>query len=94
MADTEWFERRPGDLASQGTDDPSLVLVGDGVPDWVRLPAELGGGQVKVLGHHTAPCPMCKSQHPVRHLRLKRGYGVAECGRCGFVWYQQPEASP
>lgn len=35
---TEWFNRRPGDFASPGSSDPSLTIIGDGAPDWVRLP--------------------------------------------------------
>lgn len=84
---TEWFERRPGAMASQGTSDPKLVLVGDGVPDWVRLPAEVGGIQVKVLAAFSERCPKCDC--PCRHLKLNGGICVAECTRgCGFLWYR------
>jgi hypothetical protein len=86
---TEWFNRKPGDFAAQGVDDPTMLLLGDGAPDWVRLPPELGGTQLKVQGAHAAPCPMCKGGSDVRHLELEGNYGVAECPRHGFVWYRR-----
>jgi hypothetical protein len=30
----------------------------DGIPNWVRLPADLGGKESRVLGVHTGPCPL------------------------------------
>ena len=86
---TEWFNRKAGSIAAQGSDDPTMLLVGDGPPDWVRLPPELGGARVKVEGSHTAPCPMCDGGPHVRHLELPDGYGVAECPIHGFAWYRR-----
>jgi len=85
---TMWFNREAGSTVAQGTDEPETLLVGDGAPDWVRLPPELGGGQERVLGSHPAPCPMCKGDAPVRHLELAGDLGVAECVKHGFVWYR------
>lgn len=86
---TEWFDRKPGSPVAQGSEDPTMLLIGDGVPDWVRLPPELGGARVKVLGAHEAPCPMCGKGPDVRHLELPDGLGVAECVRHGFAWYRR-----
>jgi len=84
---TEWFVRQPGDLVSPSVDDPKMAIVGCDVPDWVRLPPELDGAQLRVLGHHEASCPKCSAGN-VTHLELQDRYGVAECTGCGFVWYR------
>lgn len=87
---TDWFVKKPGDVVSPSVEDPTMALVGGSVPDWVRLPPELGGTQVKVEGAHDAPCPKCRAPEPVRHLALAGGVQVAECtGPCGFVWYRR-----
>jgi len=86
---TERFQRKAGSSVAQGIDDPSMLLLDDGLPEWVRLPAELGGTQAKVLGAHAAPCPMCGTGPNVRHLELPDSLGVAECPRHGFAWYRR-----
>jgi hypothetical protein len=83
---THWFNRRPGDVVAEGVDDPTMSLVGDVVPDWVRLPPELGSAQIKVTGAFRAPCPMCRGGE-VRHLEAE-AFRVAECSTHGFVWYR------
>lgn len=85
----EWFDRKPGSNVTQGSEDPTMLLIGDGPPDWVRLPPELGGARVRVLGSHTAPCPMCEGDAPVRHLELGNDLFVAECAFHGFAWYRK-----
>lgn len=85
---TMWFNRKPGDVASQGSEDETALLIGDSPPDWVRLPPDLGGTQLKVLGVCHAECPKCHAPN-VRHLDLEQGYGVAECTGDGFVWYRR-----
>ena len=85
---TEWFEKQAGDKALALANDEGVVLIGDLTPDWVRLPDVLGGGRVRVVSAHGAPCPMCGDAHPVQHLRVEGGLGVAECGAHGFVWYR------
>jgi len=88
---TEWFNRRPGDVAATHTEDPTMLLLGDAPPDWVKAPPEVGvDGPIKVLGAHRAPCPMCQGGPDVRHLELEEGLGVAECSTHGFVWYRRP----
>lgn len=85
---TTWFNRRAGSDAHASTEDDSMMLVGDVTPDWVRLPPELGGARVRVLGVSASPCPMCRNHVEVRHLRVEGNLGVAECGQHGFVWYR------
>jgi len=85
---TEWFNRQAGDVSSIGKDDPTMVLIGDQTPDWVRLPQELGGAQLRVLDTARLECPMCEDGAPVLHLRCSDRYCVAECTKHGFVWYR------
>ena len=85
---TTWFEKSPGSEVHESTEDETMVLIGAVIPDWVRLPAELGGARVRVLGAFEAPCPLCGDDHSVRHLRVEGGLGVAECHEHGFVWYR------
>ncbi len=65
------------------------ILFGVDVPDWVRLPPELGHAQVRVLGAFAAPCPKCHAT--VRHLRLDGDIHVAECQEDHFLWYRRKE---
>jgi hypothetical protein len=86
---TEWFEKKAGDEVLIGKDEP-VLLIGDTLPDWVRLPPELGGGRLRVLRGFVAPCPKCCVGGPVTHLKLESDTYVAECkGGCGFVWYNR-----
>lgn len=86
---TTWFNRTPGSDVSESTEtEEAALLIGDPTPDWVRLPADLGGAPARVHGHGTAPCPLCDSDTGVRHLHLEDGLGVAECSVHGFVWYR------
>ena len=87
MSDTMWFNKQPGDVAGVGVDDPTALLIAD-VPDWVRLPPDLGGQQVRVTEGFAAPCPMCSGAGDVKHLRTTQGICVAECSKHGFVWYR------
>ena len=83
------FDVRPGDRVLQSEEDPSMVLVYDGVPDWVRLPAQLGGARVNVLHGVREPCP-CGGDHGVLVLVLDEptGIRVAECPARGFLWHR------
>jgi hypothetical protein len=85
---TAWFNKAAGSVVHESIEDDSMLMVGDVIPDWVRLPAELGGERVRVEGAKTAPCPMCRNHVEVRHLRVTGNLGVAECRQHGFVWYQ------
>lgn len=92
MSNTMFFIKTPGAMAAESApDEVPAVLIGDlTVPDWVRLPPSLGGTQVRVTGHHKAPCPCGAGE--VQHLVLNEptGIRVAEClhGR-GFMWYRE-----
>jgi hypothetical protein len=88
---TEWFEKIAGSDAALSTDDPHMLLIGDGVPDWVRLPPELGGQQVRVTHARMHTCP--RGNHTVRHLKLDHdNLGVAECqAHGGFLWYRDTQ---
>lgn len=68
------------------TEDETMALVGDGPPDDVRLPEDLGGRIEQVLDSFSAPCPHCK--RTARHLKLETVY-VAECNQ--FYWYRPKE---
>lgn len=71
-----------------------MYLVGDGAPDWVRLPSELGGARIRITGSFTGPCPVCSSGHPVKHLVLEStAIRVAECVDRGFLWYRLKETN-
>ena len=53
MSDTMWFDKQPGQVAIQGSEefgDPTTILISEGIPDWVRTPPELGSEKTKVLG--------------------------------------------
>jgi hypothetical protein len=88
MKRTAWFERERGSELTHAVDDPSFVMPADVTPDWVRLPPELGGAELRVIEAHRAECPKCKAEAPVRHLVAEHGYGVADCATCGFTWYR------
>jgi len=68
-----------------------MLLVYDGVPDWVTLPPQLqlGGGRCNVLHGVHGPCP-CGSGHEVLVLVLDEptGIRVAECPAQGFLWFR------
>jgi hypothetical protein len=83
---TMWFSRGPGDPLSV-CEEESAFITSDQVPDWVRLPAELGGVRLRVTGGRAGACPVCGA--PARHLLCEGGYGVAECLKDGFVWYMR-----
>lgn len=92
---TEWFEN-DGSGVAQHVEDPCMLLVGDYIPDWVKIPEGLEGAgrALRVLSHEAKVCPKCKTAI-VRHLKLEESYGVAECrpGCGGFVWYRLPAES-
>lgn len=88
MSSTAWFKKVPNANVLPSTEDETMALVGPVVPDWVRLPPELGGREVRVRDAFTAPCPLCKGGE-VTHFTLEGNLGVAECGSHGFVWYRK-----
>jgi hypothetical protein len=91
MSDTAWGERRVGETSvTVDLPEGTAVLLDVDVPDWVRLPAELGGTSVRVLGATKVPCP-CGSSHfsKVYVLDEPTGIQVAECRDRGFLWFRR-----
>jgi hypothetical protein len=58
----------------------------DPVPDFVKLPQDLGGKQLRVLQAVVAPCIM-HPEHQCRHLFMEDDFGVAECD--SYYWYRR-----
>jgi len=84
----ERFTKTAGDPTMISTDDPTMLLLGNPVPDNVTLPANLGGGVRVVVDSFVADCPVTKI--PCRHLTLGGEYNgktlyVAESDQ--FYWY-------
>jgi len=87
-----WFEKTAGNDVAPSTEDPAMSIVGCDVPDYVHLPAELGGERVGVTFAVLKECP--RGEHAVRHLALENGLAVAECPEHGgFLWYRR-KATP
>lgn len=78
------FTKHPGQAPINV--EENAVLIG-GVPDWVNLPADLGGTRADVLDSFMGACPVTKAH--VRHLVLEGGISVAESDQ--FYWYTTPE---
>jgi hypothetical protein len=76
----------PGQRVGISKEDPSMVILVD-VPDTVRMPVELGGEEVHVVGHQDRGCP-CGCGAQVRVLHLDNGVHVAGCPARGFLWYR------
>jgi len=91
MDDTLWLKIRPGERASDVSEqmgDPAL-LVHDGIPDWVRLPPELGGQRVRVKGMETRTCPCGRHVGRTFILDEPSGIQVAECPSRGYLWFRE-----
>jgi hypothetical protein len=89
----EWFEKAPGSDVGRSEDDPAMLLVGIGTPDWVRVPPETGhGGQYRCLEVRAGACPLPGHDHTCRHYVLNGPVWCAECADAGqFVWYPRPQ---
>ena len=84
---TLWMDREPGKMRTVEAPGGGYLTV-IGTPDWVRLPDELGGKAVRVLGRFNRRC-VCGDDHSVPHFELDSEAGVAECERIGFAWYMK-----
>lgn len=84
----EWFNFNAGDDVGQSSDDPAMLIIGIGKPDWV--PADTGhGGRYRCLELVTAACPNCRT-HDCTHYILDGPVSVAECKATGqFWWYSR-----
>lgn len=96
---TEWF-KNDGSGISVHAEDENLILVGNGVPHWVRVPNESPirpGEKARVIASFNGACPKCRTpqvERMVRHLDLDQGLYVAECKPgCGFVFYHKAQVS-
>jgi hypothetical protein len=87
MGDTMRFNKVPGGLPVN--EEECALLFGGDVPDDVRLPPQLGGTVVKVVGSFFADCPK-NPGYKCRHLALENGLCVAESVKDGqFYWYRK-----
>lgn len=84
---TEWFDKAPGSDIGHSKDDPSMLLIGAGKPDWVRVPEGTGhGGDYRRLELRVAKCPL--HDHSCVHYILDGPVCCAECAESGqFIWY-------
>lgn len=83
------FKVSPGDRVLRSQDDPSCLLIYDGIPNVVSMPKVLGGGDVPVKHGRQGTCP-CGDGHQVLILVLDEpsGIQVAECAINGFLWFR------
>lgn len=85
---TEWFLDDGSDVLVH-IEDPQLLLIGRGLPDWVKSPPEtpdIGARTFKVRAHSQRICVKCRIELVVE-LVLDDGYRVSFCPTCKFVWY-------
>ncbi len=101
MGDVVWFTRRAGEFVREVDvavvdGEEGVLLMGDlRCPDWVQMPPELGGGQVRVEAVGRAPCICCEPPKLDRvHYRLANGYRVVECPGVGFSIYESAPEAP
>ncbi len=90
---TEWFDKKAGSEIVQSQDDPTMLLIGADLPDWVRVPAKTGhGGQYRCLAVIQKPCPLPGHGEPCKHYILDGPVHAAECAVSGqFAWYRRQE---
>ena len=66
-----------------------LMNVGQ-IPDRVRMPQEIGGRELRVLGRTTFPiraCPNCQKQGTAGGYALEDDYVVGACPNCrNYIW--------
>jgi len=69
-----------------------VVIVGG--PDWIRLPAQLGGTKQYITGqaYHDIPCPKCAASGPTYVMSLDNKMHVACCRECGqYTFFNYPK---
>lgn len=76
---THWFNKQAGEPMVKSQDDPTMFLVGDQIPDWVRLPVPHGGTRHRVASAVYGPCP-CGADHEAITLELE---GTPAAGHVG-----------
>lgn len=68
---------------------PSVLIAEQ--PDWLKLPEELGGGQIRVqsLVVYKLKCPKCDQYGEKQVLILERDLNVLACPDCGqYIWFK------
>jgi hypothetical protein len=84
---TIWAQKQKDALLTTAEEDGlTWVFPASMLPDWIRLPAELGGATERVVSAAVGRCPLC--DRTVRHLHAETAH-VAECRDCGFCWYRR-----
>jgi len=81
--------------AEFGVPEGTAVLYNvSALPDVVRMPAELGGRVLRVLGRTSFPgdCPNCKKRGLTDGYDLEDRYIVGACAGCKFyMWARRPK---
>jgi len=85
-----------GDTAEGAT---AWMCTLQGIPDRVRLPAELGGDDLYVINSGTlnegmVSCANCGDTSAKPMLELELDYGVAQCTCCRFYNWFKKEQKP
>ena len=72
-------------------EEPGVLLISTGDPDFVIAPAELGGGRLDILGRTTIEaCPKCDAEGPHPVYLLERSLAVIGCTACKqHVWVRR-----
>jgi hypothetical protein len=68
---------------------PSVLIAEQ--PDWLKLPEELGGDQVRVqsLVTYKLKCPKCQQYGEKQVLILERDLNVLACPVCKqYIWFK------
>ena len=87
---TLWLTMQPNG-ATQLADEPNVASLFRGVPDRVRAPADLGGGELRILSATSDDCP-CNGGHraTIWILDEPTGIRVARCERQRmFLWFRE-----
>jgi hypothetical protein len=77
-----------------GVEPGTAILMNvSGVPDVVRLPDEMGGRTLRVLGRTAFPmhCPTCAQERKMEGYDLEDRFVVGSCPGCSmYVWGRRP----
>ncbi len=86
----EWFDKECGSDIGVSKEDASMLLIGVGKPEVVRVPDDTGfGGVYRCLELVVRACPIANHTHNCIHYVLTDGIGVAECCESKvFIWYR------
>lgn len=91
---TEWFTKHPFSPGIKKLEDGYMTV--HGVPDWVIIPPDYGGGRARVVESFHAKCAchvLGYEEHGADALLTDRKFstgesiGVFECKNKGFVWF-------